>query len=134
MATIQYCEDAQVKCPFRDAFYACEAPLQDREIRELSTDDIYQRYLKRSISVAEKSGVEKSFHCKTVDCAGWCVIGVDNYLNVFRCPICDIDNCIPCQAIHTGMDCRQFNDEKEFRAANDEDAKATRGFLEVCSF
>lgn len=31
--TIMYCEEAEVKCPFRDSEYTCESTLQEREIK-----------------------------------------------------------------------------------------------------
>lgn len=34
--TIAYCEEAEVKCPYRDADYTCESTLQEREIKAVS--------------------------------------------------------------------------------------------------
>lgn len=34
--TVQYTEDAEVKCPFRDHNYACDSTLQEREIKAVS--------------------------------------------------------------------------------------------------
>lgn len=31
--TIQYSEEAEVKCPYRDVNYSCESALQEREIK-----------------------------------------------------------------------------------------------------
>lgn len=31
--TIAYCEEAEVKCPYRDSEYTCESTLQEREIK-----------------------------------------------------------------------------------------------------
>lgn len=126
--TIEFNDEVQVKCPFRDDLYACECKLQDREIKELAPLEIYERYLNKSVSVAEKN-LDKSFHCKTVDCPGWCVY--DDNVNVFNCPVCYNNNCINCQAIHTGVNCKQYQEELEFNSANDEDAKKTKEFVEV---
>lgn len=126
--TIEYNEEVQVKCPFRDDLYSCDCVLQDREIKELASSETYERYLKKSVSVAEKN-VEKSFHCKSADCPGWCVY--DDNVNVFNCPVCAHQNCINCQAMHEHSNCRQYQEELEFNAALDDEAKKTRQFLEV---
>lgn len=34
--TIAYCEEAEVKCPYRDPDYTCESTLQEREIKAVS--------------------------------------------------------------------------------------------------
>lgn len=34
--TVQFTEDAEVKCPFRDHNYACDSTLQEREIKAVS--------------------------------------------------------------------------------------------------
>jgi hypothetical protein len=34
--TVQYNEEAEVKCPYRDAEYACNSVLQEREIKAVS--------------------------------------------------------------------------------------------------
>lgn len=31
--TIKYCNEAEVKCPYRDSEYTCESTLQEREIK-----------------------------------------------------------------------------------------------------
>ena len=108
--------------------YSCDCTLQDREIRELASSETYERYLNKSVSVAEKN-VDKSFHCKSTDCPGWCVY--DDNVNGFNCPVCLHQNCINCQAIHEGFNCRQYQEELEFNAATDEEAKKTKTFLEV---
>jgi len=33
---VQFCEDAEVKCPFRDHSYACDSTLQEREIKAVT--------------------------------------------------------------------------------------------------
>jgi hypothetical protein len=34
--TVQFNEEAEVKCPYRDADYACNSVLQEREIKAVS--------------------------------------------------------------------------------------------------
>jgi RanBP-type and C3HC4-type zinc finger-containing protein 1 len=33
---VEHAEDAEVKCPFRDVTYACDAAMQDREIKAVN--------------------------------------------------------------------------------------------------
>ncbi|CAG2165680.1 unnamed protein product [Oppiella nova] len=124
---IQYNTEVEVKCPFRNNDYSCDSRLQDREVKEVVPLDVYERYLQKSISTAE-SKIEKSFHCKTVDCCGWCEF--DDKVNVFRCPVCGHENCINCQAIHETMNCKQYQDQLDFNAAQNEDAMKTKELID----
>lgn len=92
--TIEYAEEAQVKCPYRDDQYSCETALQDREIKALVAPALYDQYLARSVTQAENK-IDKSFHCKTPDCKGWCIF--EDNVNEFRCPVCRRVNCLTCQ-------------------------------------
>ena len=47
-----------------------------------------------------------SFHCKTADCRGWCI--VEENVNFFPCPLCGQQNCLTCAAIHSNMNCQQY--------------------------
>jgi len=105
--------------------------MQDREVKGIVPKELYERYLQKSVSTAE-SKIEKSFHCKTVDCVGWCEY-TDN-VNLFNCPVCGHENCITCQAVHEGVNCKQYQEEIEFQAAQNEDAKKTKEFLDVCLY
>lgn len=44
MNTIQFNEEAEVKCPYRDADYACDSVLQEREIKAVSEIKIALHY------------------------------------------------------------------------------------------
>lgn len=55
---------------------------------------MYEQYLARSMSQAERK-TENAFHCKTPDCAGWCIF--EDNVNEFRCPVCKVTNCLTCQ-------------------------------------
>ncbi len=131
LSAVEYNEEVQVKCPFRNDVYSCDSRMQDREVKGVVPSDLYERYLQRSVSTAE-SKTEKSFHCKTVDCRGWCEF--EDNVNLFQCPVCNHENCITCQAIHEGINCKQYQDELEFQAAQNEDAKKTKEFLDVCHY
>uniref|UniRef100_H3AS07 RanBP-type and C3HC4-type zinc finger-containing protein 1 n=1 Tax=Latimeria chalumnae TaxID=7897 RepID=H3AS07_LATCH len=125
---IKTSEEPEVACPYRDDLYACDSKLQEREIRALVCAEEYRKFLERSLKVAE-SRSENSYHCKTVDCRGWCVY--EDTVNEFHCPICQRLNCLICKAIHEGMNCRQYQDNLQIRALNDVAARQTTEMLNV---
>lgn len=92
--TIEFNDEAEVKCPYRDDQYSCDIALQDREIKALVTPAVYDQFLAKSVAQAENK-MDKSFHCKTPDCKGWCVF--EDNVNEFRCPVCKKMNCLTCQ-------------------------------------
>ncbi|CAG0913674.1 unnamed protein product [Notodromas monacha] len=127
IGVVEHAEDPAVKCPFRDNIYACDAKLQDREIRALVPAGVYSRLQRRSMNAVE--GRLNSFHCKTKDCPGWAEC--DDNVNQFRCPVCNKVNCLTCQAIHETVSCKAYQDDVASRAELlDEDAKKTRQFLQ----
>ncbi|XP_063976234.1 uncharacterized protein LOC135162067 isoform X2 [Diachasmimorpha longicaudata] len=107
--TIKYCEEAEVKCPYRDENYACESTLQEREIKALVDVGIYDLHLAKSISLAENNAGQNAFHCKTPDCPGWCIYEED--VNNFLCPVCDKTNCLTCRVIHAGKNCVEYQNQ-----------------------
>ncbi|KAJ8686573.1 hypothetical protein QAD02_022367 [Eretmocerus hayati] len=125
---VRYCEEAEVKCPYRDAEYTCESTLQEREIKALVPAEVYQQHLAKSITQAENSAGKNAFHCKTPDCAGWCIY--DDDVNNFFCPVCKANNCLTCQAIHTGRNCRQYQEELKFPKDADHESRRTAAMLE----
>ncbi|XP_066589178.1 uncharacterized protein [Prorops nasuta] len=126
--TILYCEEAVVKCPYRDTDYTCESTLQEREIKALVAPDIYNHHLAKSISQAENSAGNNAFHCKTPDCPGWCYY--DDNVNNFLCPVCNVNNCLTCQAIHTGKNCKQYQERLRFPKETDYESRRTAEMLE----
>ncbi|XP_022122204.2 uncharacterized protein LOC110998073 [Pieris rapae] len=98
---VRHCEEPIISCPA----VGCPGVLQDREIRALLSAEDYEKWLARGLAVAE-SGTRNNFHCRTPDCSGWafCEPGV----RVFPCPVCKRKNCIPCQALHDGETCEQY--------------------------
>ncbi|GIX76692.1 ranBP-type and C3HC4-type zinc finger-containing protein 1 [Caerostris darwini] len=124
--TVDYADEVVVKCPYRDDEYSCQSYLQQREIKALVSPEIYERYLQRSIITAE-SLAEKSFHCKTPDCAGWCMF--EDNINVFHCPVCFHYNCLNCRTIHEGLNCRQYQDKLKSQKRLDPDSEKTLEFL-----
>ncbi|XP_003486765.1 uncharacterized protein LOC100744318 isoform X1 [Bombus impatiens] len=126
--TIRYCEEAEVKCPYRDSQYTCESTLQEREIKALVEPEIYQQHLAKSIAQAENNAGNNAFHCKTPDCPGWCIY--DDDVNNFLCPVCGANNCLTCQAIHTGKNCKQYQQELRLSKETDQESRRTAEMLE----
>ncbi|XP_060080649.1 ranBP-type and C3HC4-type zinc finger-containing protein 1-like [Ylistrum balloti] len=126
-AAVQHNEEPVVRCPFMDSETVCNAPLQQREIKALVPVELFEKYLQRSLSTAE-SQERNSFHCKSPDCPGWCIY--EDMVNFFQCPVCKHENCLTCKAIHTGLNCKQYQDDLVIRAKNDEDARNTQQMLE----
>lgn len=92
--TIEYSDEAEIKCPYRDDQYSCDIALQDREIKALVTNVVYEQHLAKSVAQAENK-IDKSFHCKAPDCRGWCIF--EDNVNEFKCPVCKNTNCLTCQ-------------------------------------
>ncbi|XP_034178702.2 uncharacterized protein LOC117603543 [Osmia lignaria lignaria] len=126
--TIRYCEEAEVKCPYRDSEYTCESTLQEREIKALVEPEIYQQHLAKSIAQAENNAGNNAFHCKTPDCPGWCIY--DDDVNNFLCPVCGVNNCLTCQAIHAGKNCKQYQQELRLSKETDQESRRTAVMLE----
>ncbi|XP_022653090.1 uncharacterized protein LOC111246938 isoform X3 [Varroa destructor] len=124
---VSFSTDATVNCPFMNDDYSCESLLQEREIKALVSEDVYEKHLKRSMKQAE-TAAKNSFHCKTPDCPGWCFF--EDNVNNFDCPVCTKRNCLTCQAIHHPLNCLQYQDHLELDAELTEDAKKTKAFLE----
>lgn len=125
--TIAYCEEAEVKCPYRDPDYTCESTLQEREIKALVEPEIYQQHLAKSIAQAENNAGNKAFHCKTPDCPGWCIY--DDDVNNFLCPVCKANNCLTCQVVHTGKNCKQYQQELQLSKETDQESRRTAAML-----
>nr|XP_026487958.1 uncharacterized protein LOC113394747 [Vanessa tameamea] len=98
---VRHCTEPVVSCPA----IACHGTIQEREIRALLSPEDYEKWLARSLAAAE-SGTRNTFHCRTRDCTGWafCEPGVRR----FPCPVCNHTNCLPCQAVHDGETCDQY--------------------------
>ncbi|XP_045459153.1 uncharacterized protein LOC123669599 [Melitaea cinxia] len=98
---VRHCTEPIVSCPA----ISCSGALQEREIRAILSPEDYEKWLARSLAVAE-SGTRNTFHCRTKDCTGWafCEPGVQR----FPCPVCKHTNCLPCQAVHDGETCVQY--------------------------
>lgn len=95
---------------------------------QLLNKEEYAKYLARGLKQAEMS-MSNSFHCKSVNCAGWVIYEDD--VNEFYCQLCDKTNCLTCQAQHPDMTCKQYQDDLKIRAENDEAARKTQEMIQV---
>ena len=91
--------------------------------------ETYEKVLARSVRLAGKA-IKNAFHCQTADCIGWAVVEDDN-ANVFRCPVCERTNCLTCQAVHEGLNCKEYQDGVKESAETDEDARRTKEMIDV---
>ncbi|XP_020670325.3 ranBP-type and C3HC4-type zinc finger-containing protein 1 isoform X1 [Pogona vitticeps] len=121
--TILNSQEPEVSCPYIDENYSCPSHLLERE---LLSEGEYQHFLDLSVSIAENRS-RSSFHCKTTDCRGWCFYEDD--VNEFSCPVCGKVNCLLCQAIHENMNCKEYQDDLQIRAQNDQAALQTAEML-----
>ncbi|XP_073988059.1 uncharacterized protein isoform X2 [Rhodnius prolixus] len=125
--TVEFSEDAEVKCPFRDNNYTCDSTLLEREIKALVTAEVYEQHLAKSIALAETK-IGNAFHCKTPDCKGWCIY--EDNVNTFRCPVCTHNNCLTCQAVHEGLDCKQFQEQLNNDSDTNAESRRTKEMLQ----
>jgi len=123
---IEHSDAPKVKCPFKDEDYSCDMDMLEREIKALVTPAILEKHQKKSVKEAE-ANIKNAYHCKTPDCAGWTVI--EDNINIFKCPLCKRTNCITCQAVHDGMDCKQYQ-QYALADSQDENSKKTREWIE----
>lgn len=106
--SVKHAEDFVVKCPYIDDIGGCEFQLQEREIRNLVPDELFEKHLEKSLKLYEGAS-ETAFHCKTPDCRGF--IEVDANVRGFTCMVCGRVNCIGCKVIHEGKNCQEYQDE-----------------------
>lgn len=93
----------QIKCPYKQD-YTCESNLQDREIRGIVGQDIYDEYQARIALEIQKD--KNIFNCRNENCIGYGF--VDEKQTSMECPVCKTINCILCRDIHNGMNCAEF--------------------------
>lgn len=125
--TIIHSDDAEVKCPYMDNQYSCEYHLQDREIKGLLSKIEYDEHLVKSLRIAENQ-IENSFHCRTPNCNGWCIYEDD--VNTFKCPICNLENCLTCRVIHDGLNCKQYQSMMKNNVDNNPENARTLSMLD----
>ncbi|XP_049535130.1 uncharacterized protein LOC125950837 [Anopheles darlingi] len=127
ISTIQYSDEAEIRCPYSDAVYSCESVIQQREIKALVSKELYEAHLAKSIQQAE-SKIDNTFHCRTPNCRGWCIY--EDNVNQFKCPVCTIVNCLTCRVIHDGLDCKQYQDRMNSDCDTNIEARRTKAMLQ----
>lgn len=130
--TVKHSDDFVVKCPFSDGNDSCELTLQDREVRGLVPQEIFDKHLEKSLKLYEGAS-ENAYHCKTPDCRGF--IEVDQNVRGFTCQVCSKVNCCGCKAIHQGKNCQEYQDEinpdGKHQRENAESENAIRNMIET---
>ncbi|KAG5682773.1 hypothetical protein PVAND_012105 [Polypedilum vanderplanki] len=103
-------DDFEVKCPFihPDDNAPCNERLQEREIRNLVSSDLFDKHLQKSLNVAESAN-EMTFHCRTLNCPNF--VEIDPQITSYICEVCKKQNCISCKAIHEGKSCIDYQEE-----------------------
>lgn len=123
---IEHSDSPQVGCPYKDENYSCDMVILEREIKALVSPTVYEKLQQKSLKEAQANS-KNTFQCKTPDCNGWCFVN-DN-INNFKCPLCQRLNCITCQAIHEGQDCKQYQ-QSMLNEAQDENSVKTKKWIE----
>lgn len=90
--------------------------------------EFYPKLLEKGLQVAESQAAD-SYHCKTLNCPGWCTYDED--VNFFECPVCRAKNCLTCQAIHENQNCKEYQDDLKRKAEIDVEARQTQEELKV---
>lgn len=111
-------DEAEIPCPFGDGTIKCEGKILEIEIRAILDKDDYEKYLIRSLRIAENT-IQNTVHCKLPNCDGWCIC--EDNVNQFVCQKCNSANCVSCQVsssqcngsvcipqLFAIFDCRQF--------------------------
>lgn len=120
---IKHSQTAEIQCPFSEGNETCSNVLLHREIRALSTPEVYEQFLSRSVQQAQ---IRNLFHCRSENCKGvWVYEDNDNMVS---CPLCNKFNCHPCKAIHERQSCRDY--QYEIFSKTDPGSIATRKLFE----
>lgn len=120
---ILYTETADIKCPSQNDGAPCSYDISHLEIQQLISDDDFRKFNLKSLRMAEAAAGERAYHCKTVNCEGWCEY--DEEVNFFNCPVCSKPNCLTCKAIHEGKNCKEYQEDLKIAAQNDDDKRKT---------
>lgn len=95
--TVRFSGESLVRCPAVPADApVCDGSVADIEIREILSEAEYAEHLQLSLRQAEIR-TTGSFHCKTPNCAGWCIVERDAVPDAFDCPVCRVRNCMLCE-------------------------------------
>lgn len=117
-------EDYEVICPN----VGCEEFLQDREIQVLLPAEDFEKHLDKSLK-SYAGATESAYHCKSPDCRG--IIEKDLNVREFTCEVCKKVNCIKCEALHQGMNCKQYKMSIQHKTDNVESENAIKKLIET---
>lgn len=125
--SVKHSEEPVVICPFNSVQGNCEFSIQEREIRAIVSQEIYELHLTKALKQGEYN-LENIFHCKTPDCIGF--IQYEGIVVAYNCEVCGMINCIKCAAIHENKDCKQYQDDLK-NAKNHKDLLLTTNALKA---
>lgn len=104
--SVKHSEELEVTCPaLVDGNTKCSAIIQDAAIRDLLTEEDFQRFQDRCLQTAE-AVIPNTVHCLTPNCRGW--VELIGEVESFDCLICDVTNCVYCKAIHGDQSCEDY--------------------------
>lgn len=96
--SVKHSDELEVTCPaLVDGNTKCSAIIQDGAIRDLLTEEDFQRFQDRCLQTAE-AVIPNTVHCLTPNCRGW--VELIGEVESFDCLICDETNCVSCKVIH----------------------------------
>uniref|UniRef100_W5MI33 RanBP-type and C3HC4-type zinc finger containing 1 n=1 Tax=Lepisosteus oculatus TaxID=7918 RepID=W5MI33_LEPOC len=122
--TIVNSTDAEVACPYSDNDFACNGKLQDREIRSLlSLGERSALLLLYLLSLGERSAL--LLLCSSP----WGSVQPSS--SSTSSPWGSVQRSSSSQAIHEGMNCREYQDDLRVRAQNDVAARQTSEMLKA---
>jgi len=134
--------EGTVVCPFKSNELDCDKRLSDTEVRSVLTKEQFVK-LKEQFLKQYEASIENVFHCKSLNCIGFCppdkvkryeerTIPADRRLyysieerrnknaKIFECPVCDEMNCVDCSIIHKNQTCNTYKAELKRLEANKE--------------
>ena len=145
--------EGTVVCPFKSIELDCDQRLSDAEVRSVLTKEEFVK-LKEQFLKQYEASIENVFHCKTLNCLGFCppdkvkryeerkilddrrfYYSMEERRNknakIFECPVCDEMNCVDCSIIHKNQTCNTYKAELKRLEANKEKEQEELDALEV---
>ncbi|XP_075230125.1 uncharacterized protein LOC142329417 [Lycorma delicatula] len=120
--TVKHNTEMEVLCPYADNDYVCSGVIQHREIKQIVSKEIYEHYLDRTFTIVGNK-LSNTLHCNIPDCKYFYIC--EEEISEFSCQKCGQINCVPCQAVHTGMNCKEYQTELKYLSETDHNARET---------
>lgn len=105
---ISHAEQFEVQCPYVENNNPCKELIQEQEMRYLTSEEVFDKHLKKSLKIAEHSN-ELNFHCRGINCDYF--VELTEGISSFQCKVCLAINCVPCKAVHPGKTCQDYQEE-----------------------